>query len=240
MSLHDEDYLFSNRLAPLTSTMCFLRESPENTAELGQQFFANWARGRWHVGIDRALGDLKTLIRGLAPLRRAATRFLCVPTRSDWTALFSNDRNGTEQSIPSLLASRLRCDLLRIVDSPGADEVRYAPVSMPARMFGFSSALGQTDSESRVVELLMEDEWEFEERGTPLRGEDTSAYRVRRSRDRFPHSQLRNLCSLVGASPFDVDFYALGSGGAIRLSREMPLLAGDPVTLEEAQAERSR
>ena len=127
MSLHDEAYLFENRYAPLTTALYFLRASPERLASLGEQYIRIWARGRWRVGLDRVPGGLEVLLQGLSPLRIAATHFLIVPTTSAWTALFSNAREGTEQSLPSLLAEQLRCGYLRVVDAAGRDEVRRAP-----------------------------------------------------------------------------------------------------------------
>lgn len=240
MSWRDEDYLFENRYAPLTTVLYFLRASPERLASLGEQYFRTWARGRWRVGSDRVPGGLEALLQGLPPLRIAATHFLFVPTASAWTALFSNSREGTEQSLPSLLAGQLRCGYLRVVDAPGVDEVRRAPTSMPGRMFDYSANLGDPSSASRAVDLLVEDRWEFDERGTPLPGEDTNVYRARRPRDRFPHRHLRTLCSLVGTQPFDEQFYVTDLAGTLRLTQELPLFDGDGLSLPEVQAQMQR
>ena len=238
MNLHDEDYLFRNGYAPLTTSLYFLKSDFRSIADLSLSYFRAWAKGEWTVGSEPVMGGMEELVRGLEPLRSSATRFLVVPTKSPWTAMFSNCRDGMEQSLPSVLARRLQCGFLRVVDAPGHDEVRVAPTSMPARMFSFSADPSQPAGAYRVVELLMEDGWEFEERGSPLPGEDTSVYRARRLRDRFPHSQLRALCLLVGTRPFELDFYDPTSAGAIRLFENLPEVEGDAVSLVEAQARR--
>lgn len=235
MNFHDEDYLFENGYAPLTTNLFFLKSDFRSIADLSLSYFRSWAKGEWPVGSDLVGGGLEELIRGLEPLRSSATRFLVVPTRSPWTAMFSNCRDGMEQSLPSVLARRLHCAFLRVVDAPGSDEVRRAPVAMPARMFNYVADMSREDAASRDIELLVEDGWEFEERGSPLPGEDTSVYRARRLRDRFPHSQLRALCLLVGTRPFELDFYDPTSAGAIRLFKNLPDVEGDAVSLVQAQ-----
>lgn len=236
MTRHDVDYLFANRYSPITAVLYFLRARPESIAEVGLSYLRRWAEGGDHVGLDRVRGSLESLVQGLPPLRRAATKYLVAPTVSDWTAVLSNERDGTEQSFPSLLAEKLRTGYLRVLDAPGVDEVENAPSSAPARMFAYFDDMSRPMENFRVVNMLVEDGWEFEALGAPLPGELVDVYNARRIRDRFPHQQLRALCSLVGAQPFDVGFYGPPSEEALLLTRDLPLLRGDPVSLAQAQA----
>jgi hypothetical protein len=198
--------LLSERYAPITSTIGFLRVGTSDAvAELG----------RWHDELGdtteplREVGEFPDALLSLQPLVLPfVRRELLVPTAGPWTAYFNCAANGTDAaSAIAVLAQRLECEGLVVTCQLGA--------------VAFTVADPKVVHPPRRAVVAMEDggRWIFETSGEPLPFEELDRYRARRVRDRFTSDMLERYCQALDVDVFNGEFYR---GPAVLVSHTPP------------------
>jgi hypothetical protein len=198
--------LLSERYAPITSTIGFLRTRPSDAvAELG----------RWHgeggdtVDPPREVGDFPDALLSLQPLVLPyLRRELFVPTAGPWTAYFNCAANGTDAGPAiAVLAQRLECEGLVVTCQLGAV------------MFTVADPKAVHPPRRAVVAMDDGGRWIFETSGEPLPFEELDRYRTRRVRDRFTSDMLERYCQALDVDVFNGEFYR---GPAVLVSHTPP------------------
>jgi hypothetical protein len=128
---------------------------------------------------------LKKLLPRTAPI---STSYLFWPLNEEWTLYFDNGHLGTDASPPSVLASRLHTDGIRICL---ADEL-VEPGTGRVLQYGATIFEYFEDAEARRFIYAANDggRWVFNQGGTPFHFEVTETYKSRLVRDRFTASIL--------------------------------------------------
>lgn len=202
--------LLSDRLAPVTSRIGYLRLPLQDAAE----GLAAWRRRLYPRAETRPVrGSLPELVARLEPLTGGSRpRELLLATRSpEWTAYLDCSLAGTDaDTAVGQLCLDLGCTGLTVTTVPHTvgtgleDPGRYGAVQMslygPLRT-GFLNqvrTLSVAHNGSR---------WRFDADGTPQDFETPDAYARRRIRDRFTSDLLDRYCAALGVRPFDETFY---------------------------------
>jgi len=182
-------------------------------------------------------GNLAQLLETLLPMRRGTpSRELYVPTRSTWTAMFSNYYPWPDLS-NELNHARLHAG------------VRGVWITLARDTFGTTKPHGRPGATALVVydgpdlfdcrQIALSREtsrWKFSLNGPPLPFEDLTAYDKPRKTDRFTPAMLRQYLAALGIDAFNPDWYAPD-----RIAKLFHNLTPTPkpfeqLTLEQAQA----
>jgi hypothetical protein len=162
---------------------------------------------------------LLKLLPRTAPI---AVKHLFWPLNEEWTLYFDNGRLGTDASPPSVLASRLHTDGIRIsLADHLADRSSRKVLQYGATIFEYFE---NTNVRRSIFAMNDGGTWVFGQEGTAFPFEDENAYKARLVRERFSRTlllqYLRELnASLDGVSesPFEH-----GPGKLIVKSGQMP------------------
>jgi hypothetical protein len=162
---------------------------------------------------------LHNLLPRTAPI---ATRYLFWPLNEEWTLYFDNGRLGTDASPPSVLASRLHTDGIRI------SLADHTVGASPKEVIQYGATIFEYFQNSHLRRCIFAandgGKWRFGQEGAAFPFEDQDSYRARLVRDRFPKTlmlhYLRELnASVDGAQRSPVEH---GRGILIVKSGQMP------------------
>ena len=231
------NFLFDDRLAPITSTIGFVEVECERAAEA----FIAW-RGRINERVKRrdVAGELEEVLLELLPLTdNDRRRFLFVPTRSPWTAYFDNGVRGAEpQAHMSYLAAEIGCRGVRAVAVPNTERRRGGGRCGAVIL----EVYGPEDTEFlnvvRTVAAANDaGRWRFTESGDPFPFERTDRYREPSVPDRFTVEMLREYLEELGIRAFDEEFYRPDDGAILVEKKGWKRLDVREYTLEDARAD---
>jgi len=127
-----------------------------------------------------------------------ATRYLLWPLNEEWTLYFDNGRPGSDPAPPSVLASRLHTDGIRIsladhkIDPPTNQVLQYG-----ATIFEYFE---HATVRRRIFAANDGSKWVFDQQGAAFPFEDEKTYQARRVRDRFPKILLLHYLHQLNAS----------------------------------------
>jgi hypothetical protein len=227
--------LLSERFAPITSSIGFLRLSLDEAADALVQWRRSLVNGR--VSAEEA-GPFPNCLSLLEPLIGGARpRELLVEAHSGWTAYFDCLLRGTDAvSTVGYLARTLRCQGLAVravphtAASPEQTHGRFGSVQF--EMFGPL----RTDflNYVRTIEMTFDgSRWVFGADGTEQWFEETDAYKARRVRDRFTSEMLESYCKALDLDVFDPGSYGPQS---VLIRSDVPVPTGGQVmSLEQVQ-----
>ena len=235
----DEQLLLRNSLFPITSRLRLLRAT---VPAVSTALDAHLSQGHFvpHPVTQReVVGGLERTLRELLPLREAETRFAVVPTRSEWTAVFSNALQDPDPGIEAALARRIDCDRIDVLFAPSPGVVRVGGTLAEGRSFhAWRPPSSGGTSLIRGVYAIEEDGWAFGSHGHSLTGEPTDPYSALAISDRLSVGQLRALCTLFKVDPFDRAFYDVPARPSTLLHWDLPVTLDRPEhSLMEAQSE---
>jgi hypothetical protein len=157
--------------------------------------------------------DLKDAMLRLEPLQNPQNRYLLTETKSNWTAIFSNSRGGSDvaSSVYSLCKA-LGCLGVTIHCSPSLtkrDGKKVSIVHYPATSFTIEGP-----RETHWLNIIrhvsaMKDggPWKFSEHGEIQPFEQVDRYKNKHIRDRFTPEMLEKYCAALGILAFDEAFY---------------------------------
>jgi hypothetical protein len=144
-------------------------------------------------------GTVGAALHNLSPRTTPiATKYLFWPLNEEWTLHFDNGRLGTDASPPSVLASRLHTDGIRVsladhrVDRPTNQVIQYG-----ATIFEYFENATLRRS---VFAANDGNKWVFGQEGAAFPFEDEKSYRARLVRDRFPKNLLLHYLHELNAS----------------------------------------
>ena len=205
--------LYDDRLAPITSTLGFLKCDAETAASVFYE---------WHTRIclprrqslamkDVFAESLEAILQSLLPLVSIEPiRYLFVPTRGRWTAYFDNGWcGGDPPSVVSYLVKKIGCLGIRAVWVPNTrseHKGRYGAV-----IFEVYDKPNPILNIRRSVALVNEgnwsNKWDFYTSGEPFPFEQTERYNTYRKTDRFTPEMLDAYLKELGIDAFSEDFY---------------------------------
>lgn len=168
------------------------------------QDFQDWqndflSQHGFHLSESALSGPISdALIKLLPRTAPISTSYLFWPLNEEWTLYFDNGRLGTDAAPPSVLASRLHTDGIRIslanevVESGTGRVLQYG-----ATIFEYFE-----DCEARRFIYAANDggKWVFNQGGTPFHFENTETYKSRLVRDRFSATLLLRYLTELNAS----------------------------------------
>lgn len=211
--MEKEQLLLDDRFAPITSSIGFI-EADFNQAVTA---FENWQREiKEPLGIktERLIidKDLEQSIKKLLPLCIGGmTRYLFLPTHSDWVGFIDNGHRGTDPSAIRYMATRLNCRTLWVVTIPHT----YSKVGKQWK--GRQGALifelygpEYTDLLNTLRSIRLQNiygKWEWVNEGTPLSFEDLDRYNAKQLLKRLDLELITEYLNCLGLKPFDEDFY---------------------------------
>jgi len=199
--------LYGERLAPVTSSIGFVRapmhEAAEALCEWRQSIHGSAQIVRLQGGLVDNISRLEPLTGGVRP------RELVVGTASpEWTAVFDCGVQGGDQiTTVGYLARTKRWHGVVVTYIP--DSADASPERFGARQLELFGPVA-TDflNYVRTISVVREgSRWRFDATGTVQDFEDEKAYRKRRVADRFTPEMLRDYATALGLSPFDESFY---------------------------------
>ncbi len=211
--------LLDEALAPITSTIGFFEVGIEPLVRA----FIEWQTGALKSTAVTLLGrevsgSLRDVLSQLLPLtgpRR--TRYLFLPTASEWVAFFDNGTTGTDAtSVCMYLSRRIPCRALRVTAIPHehiAGQGRYGACAL--ELFGPGGGpLGYL----RAISVVNDGgSWAFDQSGVPLPFERLENYKRRKVTERFTFEDLRDYTGSLGLRPFEEHFYLPGNGRLVEL-----------------------
>ncbi|MRG59002.1 hypothetical protein GE115_03840 [Agromyces sp. CFH 90414] len=187
--------LLAGSCAPFTDTIWYL-DAPFDDVAAAAEAWLTELGGRSFTSLD---GPLPTLLHALEPFAIPSWKQLLVPTRSNWTALFSQ---GSDLGTHMVIGRRLGCRSLRTNVSPHI--VRDGSVvAFGDRAFWLS----EPDGSSRNIQASFQSRWQWHVSGSPLPFEDLNAYAAKRIPDRFDLSRLNSYCRELGIRRNEPEFY---------------------------------
>lgn len=228
--------LLSDRFAPITSSIGFLRLDLDAVAEALTQWRRKLVSGGVNCeelrdGFPDCLHALEPLTGGVRP------RELVVEASDGWTAYFDCSLRGTDAvSTIGYLSRTLNCQGLAVTTVPhtvGLPGVKNGQMgSVQFEMFGPL----QTEFLNYVRTVTASydgSRWVFEANGTEQWFEELDAYKARKVRDRFTTDMLERYCKALDLDVFDPAAYG-PRALLVRSQVEVPP-NGYVMSLEEAQ-----
>jgi hypothetical protein len=164
--------------------------------------------GRW-TGRERleesesSHTDWNSLFSSVGVFTNVSTKFFCIPTNSQWTALWTNcfQCDGYDSLCLCLTKNHgLRTIHWKASDEPG--------IFLPGTHFCHRSISSGGELSERTVHCSQQDSrWKFHQNGPPLPEEDCSRYEARIKRHRFNEDLSLELLGRLGAEPREQRFY---------------------------------
>lgn len=203
--------LLDGRLAPTTSVIGFVEAPLASCVDAVAEYVATHLDiGAGEVSRHRVPGNLEDALQTLRPLHEGAggDRYLLVPTRSEWTAIFDNAADGGDpRPLTGMLPDRLGCRTASMYAVPGrGSTLRIAGLTLAA-----PGRAGMLDAVRVLVLDRRIGSPQVQVHGDPLPGEPADPADLDlQSLDRV----LRGL----GIHALDSRFYLPQEGGALLLS----------------------
>lgn len=205
-----------DQFRPTTSTIGFFDEDALRVSSEYMEW-QNHILARYGAVLNRRSceGRLQEMIERLLPLTSPTReRFLFLYTDSQWCAFVDNFVNGTDAASPVHYSTK------RI----GCRGVRITLTSEETSPYGARILeVCQPDGGRRSIDCSQDGStrWTFHMAGEPLPFEDTSRYRVKRVRDRFPSELALTYLDALGIRAAETSFYEPGGvASGFLLTRE--------------------
>lgn len=202
--------LLNNERAPVTFGGDFIEIS---FSEYCDAFTSWWKRLKIDFETFSFEADLKEAMLRLEPLQDPQNRYLIVETQSNWTAVFSNSRMGSDvTSAVSHLCEVLGCRGVTVQCSPSLTKRQGSKTSSIVSYAATSFTLdGPQKTEwlnsIRHVSVRKDGGWIFFQRGEVQPFEQVEHYEKKHIRDRFTTEMLESYCAALGIRLFDGTFY---------------------------------
>ncbi len=224
------NFLFNNTISPITSRIGFLEIGLEASVTAYEEWMVPILKD-YGFELDRKIMNLnfkETLLKLQPLVSPIRTKFLFIPTDSNWTAFLDNGWRGADASPPiKVLSNRLNCKGLVFT---------AIPHTMPAKV--------ENETKGRYGSTIMEvygpdgdflrtiyssndgGKWVFGESGTPFDFENLTLYKAKKICDRFTPEILEEYLMKLGIEAFNESFYLPDSSDvSIMLTKRGPLPA---------------
>jgi hypothetical protein len=215
MELESGDLLFSERLAPITTSMGFIEADMPRVVtgytEWQREIAASWDPGS-NVDAVEVTGRLEDVLKSILPFQRVhSNRALFIPTQGRWVAYVANNFRGTDPSAIGYMARLLACRSLWIVANPHSLKRKGIPrIGRQGALIFELYGPEKTDWLNRLRIIRLENnagKWEFTLEGEPLSFEDLEQYEASRVSDRMSFSTFSRYLGTMGIHPFSSDFF---------------------------------
>lgn len=223
MNLQSSELLFSERLAPITTSMGFIEVDIDGIVER----FSSWRRNlvagtdpKAKVEVTEVSGELESVLKSILPFQRIqSNRFLFIPTDSKWTAYIGNRYRGTDPSAIRYMAKLIGCRSLWMAAIPHTLQNRGVPrIGRQGALIFELYGPECKDLSNLIRSIRLENNagrWEFTTMGKPQPFEDPKQYRAKKISERFSFDLFSKYLNSLGIFPFSSDYYLpSGSGPA--------------------------
>lgn len=171
------------------------------------KFFADWRKSINPL----SLASIKPIdlpfekaLTQLEPLSEQKNKYLFVPTKSDWVAVFDNYFRGPDLAGDLLYCCRqMSCRGIRALMSPEDGNSSYA---CSFETFG-PAQTNEPLNYIRTVTLANDGGWTFSTSGPPYEFEQVDKYESRLKKDRFNFEMLKDYLVNFGIDLFNIEFY---------------------------------
>lgn len=188
------------RLNPITSQIAFIKGDLANIVTE----FLKWqepliSEFNNSLKATQINDNLENTLMQLCPLTTTERRrYLFIPVKNNWVAMFDNGHTGTDRTAPKILGKRLHSKHLYISYDLNTEET----------LFDYYDLIGDNIELIRSISVIRESKWEFEEYGTPFSFEKIIDYKNRQIKKRFNIETLVEYLNELGISIFTEDFYS--------------------------------
>jgi hypothetical protein len=186
---------FAGSFAPFTDAIWFV-DAPFAAVVAAATTWLAGLGGRSFTSIDE---PLPAIFDALEPWAHLSWKQVLVPTRSNWTAIFSQ---GADIGTHEVLARELGCRSLRTHASPHIVRNGHT-VSFGDCAFW----LRNDDDSRRSIQASFQSRWQWHLSGDPQPFEDPASHEAKRIPDRFDLSRLNAYCRALGIRRNDPEFY---------------------------------
>jgi hypothetical protein len=214
MLIDKEELLFQDRFAPITSSMGFFEGDLQFIAQGYKNARIEGAKQsplREKIRERSVKGNLQKCLESLLPLKQLmTTKSVFVPTRSRWTAYFTNFRTGADPAYISYLPVLLKTRSIWVVAEPHDVPVKGRPATRQGCLIFELSGHEEKDWSNLIRKIWLYSDmgkWHFELLGTPLPFENMERYDEKKKTDRFDLSLLNLYLREFGIDAFNEDFY---------------------------------
>jgi hypothetical protein len=229
--------LLNNERAPVTFGGGFIKVSFSEYCNA----FTSWWKGL-QIDFESSSfeADLKEAMLRLEPLQNPQNRYLITETQSNWTAIFSNSRGGSDvSSAVSYLCKVLGCHGVEIQCSPSLTKREGNKTSIVSYAATSFTLVGPHETEwlNEIRHVSARKDggpWKFFQHGEVQPFEQVGHYENKHIRDRFTPEMLESYCAAQGILAFDATFYGPRSFLVHQLTK-FPS-ASAKMTFQEAQA----
>ena len=229
--------LLNNERAPVTFGGGFIKVSFSEYCSA----FTSWWKGL-QIDFESSSfpSDLKEAMLRLEPLQNPQNRYLITETQSNWTAIFSNSRGGSDvSSAVSYLCKVLGCHGVEIQCSPSLTKREGNKTSIVSYAATSFTLVGPHETEwlNEIRHVSARKDggpWKFFQHGEVQPFEQVGHYENKHIRDRFTPEMLESYCAAQGILAFDATFYGPRSFLVHQLTK-FPS-ASAKMTFQEAQA----
>ncbi len=199
---------------PLPRAMELVRAPIERVAEFLSSELKRIVPAETRESEWRSFENIDAVFRSVEVLTNFPTVFLALPTKTEWTPVWSNSFlcDGYDSLCHNL--SRLH----------GVDTIHWSSSDTDGPMqAGTSFALrrgGEEGKRARLVQVSRNDDvWTFDQSGDPLPQEPVAGYSNRIKRKRLNESVLMEFFATLSADPWHESFYDLPNAKCFRLWR---------------------
>ena len=225
MKFQSSDLLFSERLAPITTSMGFIESDISSVVEK----FIGWQRNlqadrdsKSSLEVTEVAGDLESVLRTILPFKKIqSNRFLFIPTDSQWTAYIGNRYRGTDPSAIRYMSKLIGCRSLWMTAIPHTLQDRGVPrIGRQGALIFELYGPEDKDVSNMIRSIRLENnagKWEFTAEGNPQPFEEPKKYRAEKISDRFSFDLLSQYLNSLGIFPFSSDYYMPAGAGPARL-----------------------
>lgn len=156
-------------------------------------------------------GDLQECLESLLPIKQLlTTKSLFMPTRSRWTAYFTNFRTGADPSYISYMPILLKTHSIWVVAKPHEVPIKGRPATRQGSLIFELSGPEEKDWSNLIRKIWLYNDmgkWHFEQLGMPLPFENPERFEEKKKTDRFDLALLKLYLKEFGIDAFNEDFY---------------------------------
>lgn len=226
--------LLKGKYKPLTDSIFFLKAEIDTFNESFQ---------KWHKSIDikyseeKITGKFSDIISCLLPITvPIITKYLIIPTKSEWLAFFDNGILGTDGSAPSYISEEIiRCQMIRSNCSDKGVVLEYRDPRQSKYKDEYGIEHYQNDRYIYYSGLEAKG-YKFKTSGQPFPFEDLERYKIKPLKKRFDCELLKKYLLEFNIDAFNPDFYLPKDKKGILLTKKGLHLKTKKLNLKEAQS----
>jgi hypothetical protein len=167
--------------------------------------------------------DVESSLAMMLPLEApVCSRYLFLPTKTNWTAYFDNGKLGTDAAgAMPVLAQRMAVRAIRATCIPHTMPARVTQSTRGSYGANILEVYDERGDVRRAIYCANDGgKWKFGQSGPAFEFENTPQYLTRRVSERFTEEMLRAYLNQIAVDGFECDAYSTGTNAGIFIQRE--------------------